>query len=125
MSVFDSECYIPSEDMIESSPEFNYLCYGPYMHLDKGDYTFALELDFDGADGAEEIGYAEVNSDGGQTVYVREEITADMLDRDGQLELELEADLETGIKDAEIVVFLYDPESISAQLRAIEVKTED
>lgn len=125
MSVFDSECYIPSEDMIESSPEFNYLCYGPYMHLDSGDYTFALDLDFDGADGAEEIGYAEVNSDGGQTVYVHEEITADMLDRDGQLELELGAELENSVKDVEIVVFLYEPESISAQLRAIEVKTED
>ena len=125
MSVFDSSCYVESEDMIESAPEFNYLCYGPYMHLDKGSYTFSLDLDFDDMDKAEEIGYAEINSDGGQTVYVHEEITPDMLDKDGKLELELDADLDRDVSGVEIVVFLYDPETIYAQLNSIEVKTED
>ena len=124
MNVFDTECYIPSEDVINSSEEFNYLCYGPGLRLAEGSYSFMLDMSFSGYYGDDEIGYAEISSDAGETIYAHEEITADMLGKDGRLELDLDEELETETEKAEIVVYLYEPESISARLRSIEVKTE-
>lgn len=123
MNVFDADCYLPDEDAIVSSDN-SFVCYGPYMHLDADKYTFTLDMDISG-DSAESIGFAEVKSNSVSTVYAHEEITADMIDKDGSVSLDLGANVGVPVSDMEIVVFLYDPQAVSMQLNSIEVNTED
>jgi len=59
------------------------------------------------------------------TVYAHEEITADMLDKNGELRLDLGANVGIPVNDMEIVVFLYDPGAVTMYLNSIEVNTED
>ncbi len=125
MNVFDAECYLPEEDAIVSS-DSGFVCYGPYMHLDADKYTFTLDMSVaDNGSGSEAIGFAEVKSNSVSTVYAHEEITADMLDKNGELRLDLGANVGIPVNDMEIVVFLYDPGAVTMYLNSIEVNTED
>lgn len=124
MNTFDYSYYIADEDVIESNPANNYVCYGPYLNIDAGEYTFKLDMDFDKFDG-ENIGFAEIKSNSVDTVYDHIEITSDMLSNDGDLNIKLNANVGIPISDMEIVVFLYNPSEISMQLNAIQVDTKE
>jgi hypothetical protein len=124
MYTFDSDMYIADEDMIKSAPDNNYLCYGPYLGFDADQYTLTLDMTVL-ENTAENIGFAEVKSNSVNTVYAHEEITADMVGKDGSISLDLGANVGVPVSDMEIVVFLYDPTAVSMQLNSIEVNTED
>ena len=124
MNLFNSDCYIAGEDVIQSDPANNYLCYGPYLDIEEGEYTFSLDMDIDGSS-AEPVGYVEVKSDSEGSVFDRAEITADSIDGSGKAEIELKADIDEAVSDLEIVVYLYSPDSVSAQLNSIKVNTEE
>lgn len=129
MNVFDAECYIADEDAIESNPENPYLCFGPYLRLDEGRYSFTLDMEFDDVFGVNEdtvsIGYAELRSNSSDTSFAHTELTSDMTDKNGVVSIELNADVKQAVNDMEIIVFLYDPKAVSMQLNSIEVNTED
>lgn len=124
MNTFDYSYYIADEDIIESNPANNYVCYGPYLNLDIGEYTFSLDMDFDKISG-ENIGFAEIRSGSVNTVYDHIEITDDMISKDGSLDIDLNANVGVSISDMEIVVFLYEPTEISMQLNSIQVDTKE
>lgn len=124
MNTFDYNCYIADEDVIESNPANNYVCYGPYLNLEAGEYTFTLDMDFDKITD-ENIGFAEVRSNSVNTVYAHTELTADMLSKDGSLDIDLSANVGIPISDMEIIVFLYDPTEITMQLNSIHVDTKE
>lgn len=124
MNTFDYSYYIADEDIIESNPANNYVCYGPYLNLDIGEYTFSLDMDFDKISG-ENIGFAEIRSSSVNTVYDHIEITDDMISKDGSLDIDLNANVGISISDMEIVVFLYEPTEISMQLNSIQVDTKE
>lgn len=124
MNTFDYSYYIANEDIIESNPANNYVCYGPYLNLKAGEYTFTLDMDFNKING-EDIGFAEIRSSSVNTVYDHIEFTKDMISKDGSLDLDLNANVGVPISDMEIVVFLYDPAEISMQLNAIQVDTKE
>lgn len=124
MNTFDYSYYIADEDMIESNPENNYVCYGPYLNLEAGEYTFTLDMDFsEFAD--ENIGFAEIRSSSVNTVYDHIELTKDMLPKDGSLDVDLNANVGIPVSDMEIVVFLYDPTKVSMQLNSIHIDTKE
>lgn len=124
MNTFDYSYYIADEDIIESNPANNYVCYGPYLNLEAGEYTFTLDMDFNKING-EDIGFAEIRSSSVNTVYDHIELTKDMIAKDGSLDLDLNANVGIPVSDMEIVVFLYDPAEISMQLNAIQVDTKE
>lgn len=119
MNTFDSSFYIEEEDAIESNPSNNYVCYGPYVELAEGDYIFTLDMSFDELNEGN-VGFAEIRSNSVDTVYAHTEITDDMLTKDGQLSLELTADVGIPVTDIEIVLFLYEPSLTEMQLNSIE-----
>lgn len=124
MNTFDYSYYIADEDIIESNPANNYVCYGPYLNLETGEYTFSLDMDFDKFSG-ENIGFAEIKSSSVNTIYDHIEITDDMISKDGSLDIDLNANVGVSISDMEIVVFLYEPAEISMQLNSIQVDTKE
>lgn len=124
MNTFDYRYYIPEEDVIESNPASNYVCYGPYLNLEAGEYTFTLDMDFDKFSD-EEIGFAEIRSGSVNTVYDHIEFTEDMISKDGSLGIDLNANVGIPVSDMEIVIFLYDPAEISMQLNSIQVDTKE
>lgn len=124
MNTFDYSYYIADEDIIESNPANNYVCYGPYLNLEAGEYTFTLDMDFSKISG-EDIGFAEIRSSSVNTVYDHVEFTEDMISKDGSLDIDLNANVGIPVSDMEIVVFLYDPAEISMQLNSIQVDTKE
>lgn len=124
MNTFDYSYYIADEDVIENNPANNYVCYGPYLNLDAGEYKFTIDMDFDKFNG-ENIGFAEIKSNSVDTIYDHIELTADMISNDGDIDIELNANVEISISDMEIVVFLYEPSEISMQLNSIQVDTKE
>jgi len=124
MNTFDSSCYIPEEDVIESNPNNNYVCYGPYVNVDAGEYVFTLNMTFEETDG-EDIGFAEVRSNSVSTVYDHIDIVEDMISKNGSFDAELGANVGVPVSDMEIVVFLYDPADVSMQIDSIYVDIKE
>ena len=123
MHTFDTEAYDEEYGTINSLSDNNYLCFGPYMNADPGDYLFNISLTANSLpDGDEKnmIGYAECRSSAYETVYARLDISADMFDEDNSLIAELAPEFALPLNDMEIIVFIYDPESVSLQLDSIE-----
>lgn len=126
MNLFNPSCYIADEDVIQSDPNSNYLCFGPYLELDEGEYTFSLDMDMESnMSSAEPIGFVEVRSDSGTNVLDHADITDSIINSSGKAEIEMKADVEEQVSDIEIVVFLYSPDSVKAQLNSIKVNTEE
>ena len=125
-SLFNPSCYIADEDVIQSDPNSNYLCFGPYLELDEGEYIFSLDMDMESnMSSAEPIGFVEVRSDSGTNVLDHADITDSIINSSGKAEIEMKADVEEQVSDIEIVVFLYSPDSVKAQLNSIKVNTEE
>lgn len=124
MSMFDESQYISETDDIQSTSTSNYVCYGPYFKVDKGEYDIVLDMDFETTD-IENIGYAEIKSSTLGAVYDHVNLTGDMVEKDGSLKTELSLDIEGDVPDMEIIVFIYNPERISMVLNSITVNTEE
>lgn len=124
MNTFDASLYIEEEDAILSNPASNYVCYGPYAELAEGDYIFTLDMSFDELNEGS-VGFAEIRSNSVDTVYAHVDITEDMPSENGQLTLEMTADVGIPVTDIEIVLFLYEPANVSMKLNSIEVDTEE
>ncbi len=121
MKTFDYSLFNGEE--ILSNPASNYLCYGPYMDFDEGNYNISVELD-DIVSESEEIGFVEINSQAEGEVYAHTEITADMV-KNGSLDLELNADVNEDAENVEIIVFIYEPSETSMKLSSIKFAMED
>lgn len=123
MHTFDDDAYDEENGTIKSISDNHYLCFGPYMNADPGDYLFNIGLTANSLpDGVEKgmIGYAECRSAAYDTVYARLDISADMFDEDNSLIAELAPEFALPLDDMEIVVFIYEPESVNLQLNSIE-----
>ncbi len=123
MSVFDRSAYNPENDSITDT-DSTILCFGPYLNLSAGEYSFKLDFDIEGAP-TEEIGYIECKVAENNTIFSRVELTDDMIDEDNDIMAELEFDLENDIRNMEIVVYLNSPETIEISLNTIEYRKED
>lgn len=124
MNVHDEECYVADEDMIKSSPESYYVCYGPYLNIKPDNYLFDFVMQVNG-DAPETMGYAEIRSHNQEETYAHCEMKSDMIGDDGRLLLELPAEIDKKTDDLEIIVFLYDPSALELELDSIFVNTEE
>ena len=111
--------YYPLHDVIVSAPTSHYLCFGPYMTLEPGDYTFTLDVHSELPADAETIGYAAVLSD--QTEFARIDLDPAELADDTLI---LEAAVPERTDACEIVVVLYDPSTVRMQLDAIHCEED-
>lgn len=123
MHTFDEDAYDEEYSTIKSISDNHYLCFGPYMNADPGNYLFNISLTANSlpdGDGKGMIGYAECRSAAYDTVYARLDISADMFGEDNSLIAELAPEFALALNDMEIIVFIYEPESVDLQLNSIE-----
>lgn len=124
MSVFDADCYDPEEDSISVNHQNNFLCFGPYMTFDAGEYGIEVNYTADAVED-EDIGYVDIKSSSLGIVYDHAELKKSMIGEDGNIDVRLDLELEEKVTDIEIVTFLNDPSTLEMQLNSMAVNAKE